>query len=326
MNNIKRSLALVLAALMLLSLAGCGTMSMRAANAAAQLATQNGALLDVSLDADLRLGAAGQSFSFSAAAAGDVEYTRDPSAGRIDLDLSALGMSGNVLAFWQKNDDGSTELYISKDGGESWTRRTLEAKEKKTELSFSDLFGALLGGIQSFTEVSRDEEVNGRSATRYDGTLDRELLGAMLELAGVAAQNDEGSEEGGVLSVIGDLPVSIWLDNSSDRLLRVELDLTGAFGTLFALSKDKLASSFPAGQTIDAEAERVVLNIIFSERVDDGAIVMPSVEAEEAAQTDEEAGIADEEDEEAVEEAVEEAEESAGDGAAEESAEDGAED
>ena len=287
MKALKRTLSVLLAALLLFSLAGCGSMSMRAANAAARLASQDGALLDISLDADVTLGLGGHSFNVSAKVAGPLEYTRDPSAGRLEFELGGMGLSGAAQAYWQKNDDGSRELYVSTDGGESWSHRTLEAKEKTSSLSVSDIFGALLTGMQSFTEVSRDEEVQGRSATCYDGTLDRELLRGLLAAAGYGsdAEDEDGRD---IISMIGDLPVSIWLDNSDDRLLRVEIDLTEAFGTIFALAKDKLPAYLPAGTEFSIEAQSVVLDILVLEREDDGPIVMPSDAPEEESEQTEE--------------------------------------
>lgn len=121
-----------------------------------------------------------------------------------------------------------TELWYSQDITEILASVPAAGLAEATEL--------YLEGLQDLT-LAGEETVGGSACVRYDGILDGEVLGqmlqeAVLEMAGDSLLPEGLDPEDAEDWVLSDLPIRFWLDKDSGLLLRLYLELNEVTGTI----------------------------------------------------------------------------------------------
>ncbi len=246
----KKILAILLTALMLLSLSACGLSDIPVIKGVVSFIqlTSFHAVPECEVGVTVKVPAFGMSMDFDITADGAIDYCCDPLCFSADLNLVLLDESRRVLAYGE-DVNGDFVIEYSVDGGATWEQTTLaktdeilDGMDRVSTLDLSDLIdlgkqiGDMLGG---FTK-NGEEPVNGTTAVRYDAPIRLSVLlqnelaqGALLEGIAESANMDAAAiAELFDPASVGDAMLSLWLDDKSGNLVKAQLDLTDALRSL----------------------------------------------------------------------------------------------
>ncbi|MCR5136231.1 MAG: hypothetical protein K6C12_03910 [Oscillospiraceae bacterium] len=279
----KRILALLLGAVLLFCLTGCGLKDLAVARSALKLLkvqsvhAEPEAVIDVDTSGD-------SSDRLNLGAGGSVDLRFDRLRFQADLKLTMMGATMASVMAVGGDVDGQFTVWYSMDRGETWTEKALcetsAISEKLKGAGSFDLSSLKDAGsipISSFTAMGA-EEVNGSSAKRYDATFDW-----------AKAVVDSGAEESlyeGILSAMGNsqltveqlrgmldlnaqkpIQLSLWIGEDGGMPVKGEADLTETVQTLADsdLVRGMIASS--AGEDAPAEVSinRISLAVTLSD-------------------------------------------------------------
>ena len=291
-----------------LSLAACGGSADNSPEAVldrAQAAMEDISSMHYTLDMDIGMTAEGESLEITTT--GEADCVIDPMTLGMDLHMSLAGLMDMDMKMYMVQEGDSYLVYSGVDDGAgnlTWTKETMEDLAALAQYDGKASMELYLENGTSFTEAG-EEDVEGVTATRYDGVITGDSLEAVMDSSGVMDQFSalglEGMED--LYSEMGDLPVSIWIDKATDLPVKYEMDMTDMMKNMMdkLMAQDEEAAE--AGITIDKCAMVMVcsdFNAIDSIEIPQEALDAPS--------SDQLAGdLLLEEEDQAIEEAQEEA-------------------
>ena len=252
MKTMKVILALLLTALLLLGLCACSFSNLPLIKAAVDLSACKTFRVEPELTFDMQLTMPdfGLTMDLGAGAEGRVDVAGDPTRLSADLTLHLLDNDLPLLAYGESRPEGF-ELWYSLDEGETWEHSSLKNEEESeaeadtgSSGGVTDLmgFGKVLGdSFRDFVKAGT-EEVKGSPATRYDASFSPKALNevpeareAIFARLAEALEREPGELEALLdLGSLDDIPLSLWLDQKSGRLVKVETDLGPFLNSLFA--------------------------------------------------------------------------------------------
>lgn len=228
MKNAKRLTALLLILALTLALAGCGFMSAMA-RAARKMEKLHSYRMDMDMEMDLRMTILNQSMDMDMLVSSVSDVEVEPARSSSGIRLSMLGEELNVLSFTEKTETGVVS-YSSVNGGESWTKKTLESAASSDKPGFSSLLKLAEGFEKTGTET-----VRGSEATVYAGVIGGDQLGTVLGMSDTfsnvfSAMNMPVDEAD--FSAYGDVPVTVAIDDQNHMVTRYTMDLTELMSAL----------------------------------------------------------------------------------------------
>ena len=244
MKKIKKLLAILLVFAMALSLAACG-FEARMAKAAKKMEKLESYCMDLDLDMALSMSLLGQSMNLDMGMQGTADVNTKPLVMKMDVDMSTMGESIQMLSYAEKTDAGYV-TYISPDGGDTWAKQTVDS-DKMPQMGATANFALLFKLIGKF-EKTGTETVRGSEATVYSGTVEGEDIAQMVEMSGVmdtlSESMDVDLEELGVeLDKLGSIPTTISLDNKTGYIVRYTMDMTELMQNLMPVLMDQVMDS-----------------------------------------------------------------------------------
>ena len=203
-----------------------------------------------------------------------------------------MDAADRVLCCLQKTNDGYT-LFISWDEGKTWTETALSlpAAEETVDpansspLSSGDLIKAALA-LSIYFEDAGSVTLTDSDGVVHDGLCYEGLIPAAILQEALAAVNlgeklDEAAPlrfRDEYLSLVGDLPVTLVLDKSSNMVLHVELDLTQALGPLAEqFFRDLAANAELLDMAVDLSVDRITISTDLS-RFDRVTVTPPEMD------------------------------------------------
>ena len=186
----KALMTLALLALMLPGLIACG---------AKQEQTQEEDLLEASMAAMdeiesyrmqmsmiMDMSIAGESLNTTTHAQGAV--INEPLAMEMQMNMDMGDMGGaDVLMYLEKAEDGTDLVYMSIDGGASWTRQEGVSAESAETYNVKDNMDLYLKSAENFQKAG-EETVNDIQTVRYDGFISQEAMNQVMETSGLQEQ------------------------------------------------------------------------------------------------------------------------------------------
>ena len=266
----KKIAALVLALAMLLCLAGCGSFETRMAKSLQKMSKLDSLRADTSVDLDLSIPILGiTSTDMNLGAEAGVDIQKEPALAKADVKLSVLGRERESQHYVVPGDEAWT-VYSSADGGETWVDYSVEGQELSLDLDVSprDMLKTLSDCAASFEEVG-SERINGSMATAYQGEIAAEYVGAVIQAAGLPELLEEMLDvevDEDLFAQPGSIPVKLFLDEKSDMLVRVSLDLTQVAGSMLEQLMANAALSagledLPVGNGLKVKAIDVTVDL-----------------------------------------------------------------
>lgn len=268
MKKAKRILVFAILAAMLLSLCGCGMFRTRVAKAAIKMSKLESLHADVEMQIGMGISVLGQDVNADADVTGGVDIQRDPERVYVNMTAEVAGSEQNLLLY-AVGRDGGADVYSSADGGESWTKGSIENDDssKSSTADGKSLFLLLSDSAASFKEYGK-EKINGSDAIRYKGEITSDELKQALELANVRQSLEESLDvelDDDVFADLGSVPVSIWIDVKSDMIVCVELDMSDVMQGLVPVLVDKSLEKADIGIGVNTKVYDVTLSVTLSE-------------------------------------------------------------
>ena len=268
MKKTKRILVFAILAAMLLSLCGCGMFRTRVAKAAIKMSKLESLHADVEMQIGMGISVLGQDVNADADVTGGVDIQRDPERVYVNMTAEVAGSEQNLLLY-AVGRDGGADVYSSADGGESWTKGSIENDDssKSSTTDGKSLFLLLSDSAASFKEYGK-EKINGSDAIRYKGEITSDELKQALELANVKQSLEESLDvelDDDVFADLGSVPVSIWIDEKSDMIVCVELDMSDVMQGLVPVLVDKSLEKADIGIGVNTKVYDVTVSITLSE-------------------------------------------------------------
>lgn len=268
MKKTKRILVFAILAAMLLSLCGCGMFRTRVAKAAIKMSKLESLHADVEMQIGMGISVLGQDVNADADVTGGVDIQRDPERVYVNMTAEVAGSEQNLLLY-AVGRDGGADVYSSADGGESWTKGSIENDDssKSSTADGKSLFLLLSDSAASFKEYGK-EKINGSDAIRYKGEITSDELKQALELANVRQSLEESLDvelDDDVFADLGSVPVSIWIDVKSDMIVCVELDMSDVMQGLVPVLVDKSLEKADIGIGVNTKVYDVTVSITLSE-------------------------------------------------------------
>lgn len=268
MKKAKRILVFAILAAMLLSLCGCGMFRTRVAKAAIKMSKLESLHADVEMQIGMGISVLGQDVNADADVTGGVDIQRDPERVYVNMTAEVAGSEQNLLLY-AVGRDGGADVYSSADGGESWTKGSIENDDssKSSTADGKSLFLLLSDSAASFKEYGK-EKINGSDAIRYKGEITSDELKQALELANVKQSLEESLDvelDDDVFADLGSVPVSIWIDEKSGMIVRVEMDMSDVMQGLVPVLVDKSLEKADIGIGVNTKVYDVTVSITLSE-------------------------------------------------------------
>ena len=268
MKKAKRILVFAILAAMLLSLCGCGMFRTHVAKAAIKMSKLESLHADVEMQIGMGISVLGQDVNADATVTGGADIQRDPERVYVNMTAEVAGSEQNLLLY-AVGRDGGADVYSSADGGESWTKGSIENDDssKSSTADGKSLFLLLSDSAASFKEYGK-EKINGSDAIRYKGEITSDELKQALELANVRQSLEESLDvelDDDVFEDLGDVPVSIWIDVKSGMIVRVEMDMSDVMQGLVPVLVDKAMEKTDVGIGVNTKVYDVTLSVTLSE-------------------------------------------------------------
>ena len=268
MKKAKRILVFAILAAMLLSLCGCGMFRTHVAKAAIKMSKLDSLHADVEMQIGMGISLLGQDVNADAAITGGADIQGDPELVYVNMTAEVAGSEQNLLLY-AVGRDGGADVYSSADGGESWTKGSIENDDssKSSTADGKSLFLLLSDSAASFKEYGK-EKINGSDAIRYKGEITSDELKQALELANVRQSLEESLDvelDDDVFADLGSVPVSIWIDVKSDMIVCVELDMSDVMQGLVPILVDKSLEKADIGIGVNTKVYDVTLSVTLSE-------------------------------------------------------------
>ena len=268
MKKTKRIIVFAILAAMLLSLCGCGMFRTRVAKAAVKMSKLESLHADVEMQIGMGISVLGQDVNADADVTGGVDIQRDPERVYVNMTAEVAGFEQNLLLY-AVGRDGGADVYSSADGGESWTKGSIENDDssKSSKADGKSLFLLLSDSAASFKEYGK-EKINGSDAIRYKGEITSDELKQALEFANVRQSLEESLDvelDDDVFADLGSVPVSIWIDEKSGMIVRVEMDMSDVMQRLVPVLVDKAMEKADIGIGVNTKVYEVTVSITLSE-------------------------------------------------------------
>ena len=268
MKKTKRILVFAILAAMLMSLCGCGMFRTRVAKAAIKMSKLESLHADVEMQIGMGISVLGQDVNADADVTGGADIQRDPERVYANLTAEVAGFEQNLLLY-AVGRDGGADVYSSADGGESWTKGSVDNDDssKSGKVDGKSLFLLLSDSAASFKEYGK-EKINGSDAIRYNGKITSDELKQALELANVKQSLEESLDvelDDDVFADLGSVPVSIWIDEKSGMIVRVEMDMSDVMQGLVPVLVDKAMEKEGIRIGVNTKVYDVTVSLTLSE-------------------------------------------------------------
>ena len=237
MNKAKRMVAVLLSLLLLCMLAACDAapsdpddgdtaLSPTEVVAAAMEKMAGVKSMDAVMEMELEMAVAGESMTVRTAM--NMTTFLDPLKLRaeVTLDMGELGSMETAVYAQSEGDHCTMYLY----DGSTWVAQTV-ALEDLTQYNAQSSMDLYMSGVVNFAEAGT-EELEGGTADKYTGVIPNESLKAVLEESGALDSLDAmlgGTVDGltDIYAELGELPVTVWLDQASGYPVRFYMDMSG---------------------------------------------------------------------------------------------------
>lgn len=254
----KRLAVLALGTMLTLSMAACGgTVSKEDATEKIQAAAQKMEAvesMDAAMYMEMDMSAMGQSVQTDTTM--EMSCFNDPMKLKADMTMSMGALGSISMSIFAQENDGAMDMYLY--DGSNWVHQTtdISAVEQYDAQESMNLY------LDSGTEYisAGTEEINGATADKYTGIIRGDALEEVMKASG-ATENLESSM-GGMVDVselysgLGDMPVTVWIDQQSGYPVRYYMDMTDIMQSMMS----KAMAGIEGGDTLTIDKVTVTMD------------------------------------------------------------------
>ena len=230
--------ATLLALVMALGLTACGggggdPAAETPAQAMEQSQKAMEAVKSLHYDMDMSFGMSAQGQSVDVKSNMSVDYILEPMTMKMDMHMDLGEMGKQDMTTYLVTEDGTATMYIQDQTG-TWTTTPVGDLSSLDQYDATASMDLYLSSTENFTE-NGTETINGKEAVRYDGVIAKEDMEEVLEASGMLDQLESlnlGSSTA-MISELGDLPVSVWIEKETYYPVRYDMDMTELMKKMF---------------------------------------------------------------------------------------------
>ena len=195
-----------------------------------------------------------------------MDVTYEPNVARADVALSS-GDESMKGVIYVVRDGENVITYTSDDEGVTW-KKNVNPQENQLPQSPDETLN-LFSGEGADLQLIGEEEVNGKPAKVYTGTIDGKFLQDILNSTAAAGELTEAvgadmSEE--ALANLSDIQVTIKIDKESGLLVQYTIDMADAMKELMmAAMVASMGGEMPEGMTFDIEISDMLIDMTLSD-------------------------------------------------------------
>ena len=195
-----------------------------------------------------------------------MDVTYEPNVARADVALSS-GDESMKGVIYVVRDGENVITYTSDDEGVTW-KKNVNPQENQLPQSPDETLN-LFSGEGADLQLIGEEEVNGKPAKVYTGTIDGKFLQDILNSTAAAGELTEAvgadmSEE--ALANLSDIQVTIKIDKESGLLVQYTIDMADAMKELMmAALVASMGGEMPEGMTFDIEISDMLIDMTLSD-------------------------------------------------------------
>ena len=246
----KKSAAIAMSAVMALSLAACASSKPATPEEVLQAASEKVSAaksMTCETTTQMKMSAGGQSIQMTMT--GELETNMDPVAMHMDMTTDMGAMGSMNVKMYMKEENGAYSLYTGMDDGSgniTWTAQTMENVDQLKQYDTQATMELYLSTGSSFQEAGT-ETVEGKEAVRYDGVITNDSFNELFESTGILDQfsslgvNEETAKS--MLTDLGDLPLSIWVEKDSGLPVKYDMDMTAMMQSIMTKAMEAAGST-----------------------------------------------------------------------------------
>lgn len=195
-----------------------------------------------------------------------MDVTYEPNVARADVALSS-GDESMKGVIYVVRDGENVITYTSDDEGVTW-KKNVNPQENQLPQSPDETLN-LFSGEGADLQLIGEEEVNGKPAKVYTGTIDGKFLQDVLNSTAAAGELTEAvgadmSEE--ALANLSDIQVTIKIDKESGLPVQYTIDMADAMKELMmAAMVASMGGEMPEGMTFDIEISDMLIDMTLSD-------------------------------------------------------------
>ena len=195
-----------------------------------------------------------------------MDVTYEPNVARADVALSS-GDESMKGVIYVVRDGENVITYTSDDEGVTW-KKNVNPQENQLPQSPDETLN-LFSGEGADLQLIGEEEVNGKPAKVYTGTIDGKFLQDVLNSTAAAGELTEAvgadmSEE--ALANLSDIQVTIQIDKESGLPVQYTIDMADAMKELMmAAMIASMGGEMPEGMTFDIEISDMLIDMTLSD-------------------------------------------------------------
>jgi hypothetical protein len=227
----------------MLSLSACGGSSPEKVLSEAQEKMQNVKSMSYNMVVDMNMTINDEDVALTTTCTAD--YIVDPMTMYLNMAIDMGDLGSVEQAMYALEEDGSYVAYINVY--DQWTRTELMDVSALAQYDATSSMDTYLASYSSVKE-SGTEVINGSKATRYDCVVSGDAIDDVMGTSGVLDQftalgiSEEDALE--MLTGLGDMPYTIWIDNSSKLPVRYEMDMSTMMDALMTKMAETLGQDY----------------------------------------------------------------------------------
>lgn len=246
----KKGAAIAMSATMALSLVACASGKPATPEEVLKAASEKVAAaksMSSEVIVDMKMASAGQTVQMTMT--GAVEATVEPMAMHMDMTTDMGEMGSMKMQMYMTEEAGAYQLYVGMDDGNgatTWAAQSVPNADQMKQYDTQSNMELYLKSGSSFQE-NGTETIEGKETVRYDGVITNEDFNEVFTSTGVMDQfsslgvNAEMAQS--MLTDLGDLPISVWVEKESNLPVKYEMDMTAMIQSIMNKTMEAAGST-----------------------------------------------------------------------------------
>ena len=253
----KKGAAIAMSATMALSLAACASGKPATPEEVLKAASEKVAAaksMSSEVIMDMKMTSAEQTIQMTMT--GAVETIEEPMAMHMDMTMDMGAMGSMKMQMYMTEEEGAYQLYVGTDDGSgatTWAAQSVPDADQMKQYDTQANMELYLKSGSNFQE-NGTETIEGKETVRYDGVITNECFNEVFTSTGVLDQFSslgvDAETAQSMLTDLGDLPISVWVEKESNLPVKYEMDMTAIMQSIMTKTMEAADST----ETITVES------------------------------------------------------------------------
>mgnify|MGYP000769119513 FL=1 len=174
----------------------------------------------------------------------------------MDMTMDMGAMGSMKMQMYMTEEEGAYQLYVGTDDGSgatTWAAQSVPDADQMKQYDTQANMELYLKSGSNFQE-NGTETIEGKETVRYDGVITNECFNEVFTSTGVLDQFSslgvDAETAQSMLTDLGDLPISVWVEKESNLPVKYEMDMTAIMQSIMTKTMEAADST----ETITVES------------------------------------------------------------------------